>query len=64
MDFCAVSTAARAGVLVAAECWWLQWERAVGGGGRSMAEKCGVPARRSHFRSELSPLAEGAPSSF
>ena len=23
-----------------------------------------LPARRSHFRSEFSPLAEGAPSSF
>ena len=60
-----MSTAARAEVLVAAECWVapLGEGSPVGGGGRSMAEKCDVPARRSHFRCEFSPVAEGAPSS-
>ena len=36
----------------------------VGGGGHSMAEKCEVPARRSHFRCKFSPVAEGASSSW
>ena len=52
-------------MLVAAECWWLSWERAhlwvVAGA--AWEEKCDVPARRSHFRCEFSPVAEGAPSS-